>query len=98
MPGVALAVVEWMAWTRGTLVFVAGIFAFLASITALAIAYPSAPRKGFLPMATARGDRIYISLLGTGLVMVLYVAATDLPLPFGLLVAAGWIVTALRWG
>jgi predicted small integral membrane protein len=89
---------EWMAWTPGTALFVAGVLVFLVAITALAVLRPSVPRKGFLPIETARGDRIYVGLLGPALVMILFVAATDLPLPLGLAAAACWVGPVLRWG
>jgi predicted small integral membrane protein len=89
---------DWMAWTQGTLAFVAGFFVFLGSITVLAVLRPSGPRKGFLPIETARGDRIYVSLLGSVLVMILFVALTDLRLPLGLIPAAAWVGLVMRWG
>ena len=93
-----MSAIDWMAWTQGTALFIAGVFVFLGSITVLAALRPSTPRKGILPIETARGDRIYISLLGSGLVMVLYVAVTDSGLPFGLLLVAAWVGVVLRWG
>lgn len=82
-----LALLDWMVWTSATVVFALAVLAGLIAVTVLAMVVPSTPRKGFLPMPTARGDRIYISLLGTGLVMVLFVVLTDLPLPIGLAIA-----------
>lgn len=82
-----LALLDWMVWTSATVVFALAVLGGLIAVTVLAVVVPSTPRKGFLPMPTARGDRIYISLLGTGLVMVLFVVLTDLPLPIGLAIA-----------
>lgn len=94
-----LALLDWMVWTSGTVAFAFTVFASLIAMTVLAILVPSTPRKGFLPIATARGDRIYISLLGTGLVMVLFVVLTDLPLPVGLALAVLlFVVPVLVWG
>lgn len=90
---------DWMFWLPGTAIFVAGVALFLVALVIISIRWPSTPRRGFLQIDTARGDRIYISLLGTGLIMILYIAFTDLPLPYGLaLAAASWIVPVLRWG
>lgn len=94
-----LALLDWMEWTPGTAIFVACVLVFLVAVTALAIAVPSVERKGFLPIVTSRGDRIYISLLGVGLVMILFVAITDLPLPLGAVVAlVAWVGPVLKWG
>lgn len=89
---------EWMAWTPGTFVFVVGVFAGLAGLTVLALLRPSTPRRGFLPMPTARGDRIYVGLLGTGLILIGLIASTDLPLGVGLGLGAVWMLVVVSWG
>jgi predicted small integral membrane protein len=93
-----VAVLEWMYWTIGTSLFVVGVVAFLTAVTLLGILVPSTPRKGFLPIETARGDRIYIGLLGTGLILILLIALSDLSLTLGLGIAAVWVVAVVGWG
>jgi predicted small integral membrane protein len=89
---------EWMAWTTGTLILVVCVFAGLAGLAVLAALRPSTPRKGFLPMATARGDRIYVGLLGTGLILVVLMAASSAPVVLGLALGAVWMAVVLIWG
>lgn len=89
---------EWMAWTPGTFVFVVVVFTSLAALTLLAVLRPSTERRGFLPMPTARGDRIYVGLLGTGLILIALIALTDMPLGVGLALSAIWMVVVVRWG
>jgi predicted small integral membrane protein len=89
---------EWMAWTTGTAVFVAAVVLGLSALAALAVVRPSTPRKGFLPMPTARGDRIYVALLGTGLILIVLLAATSAAVTTGLAIAAVWAVVVIRWG
>ena len=90
---------EWMAWLPGTAAFVVAVFVALAGLVVVSVRWPSIPRQGFLRIETARGDRIYISLLGIGLIMIIYVAYTELPLPYGLAVAiVAWAVPVMRWG
>jgi predicted small integral membrane protein len=89
---------EWMAWTTGTVVFVAAVFAGLAGLAVGARAWPSTPRKGFLPVPTARGDRVYIGALGVGLILVCLMALTTVPVTLGLVPAAAWLAVVLRWG
>jgi predicted small integral membrane protein len=89
---------EWMAWTSATFVFVLVVLAGLAALTLLAVLRPSTERRGFLPMPTARGDRIYVGLLGTGLILILLLAYTSLPLGVGLGVSAVWMFVVVRWG
>jgi predicted small integral membrane protein len=89
---------EWMAWTPGTALFLAGVLVALLGLTLLAVLRPSTPRRGFLPMPTARGDRIYVGLLGTGLILVVLIAVSSLPVVAGLALGAVWMFVVLRWG
>ena len=54
---------DWMVWTLPTAVFFICIGLMLAGMTVLELKYPTTLRKGFLPMATTRGDRLFIGLL-----------------------------------
>jgi predicted small integral membrane protein len=89
---------EWMAWTPATAIFAGCVFLGLAALAVIAVWRPSTPRKGFLPMPTARGDRIYVTLLGTGLILIIVLAMTSLALTVGLAIAAVWAVVVLGWG
>ncbi|MBM7067172.1 DUF2160 domain-containing protein [Actibacterium sp. 188UL27-1] len=56
----------WMAWTPATLAIFIGIFAAMGTLIALEIRWPGGnERQGFLGLTTTRGDRLFISLLGT---------------------------------
>lgn len=89
---------EWMAWTPQTAVFVTIVFGSLAGLAALAALHPPVPRKGFLPMATSGGDRVYVGLLGTGAILIALIAFTGAPIVAGLAVAAVWMVVVVVWG
>ena len=54
---------EWMAWTTPVAVFFVCIGLMLAVMTVWEIKSPTLMRKGFLPMETTRGDRLFIGLL-----------------------------------
>ena len=54
---------EWMAWTTPVAVFFTCIVLMLIGMTVWEIRSPTVERKGFLPMATTRGDRLFIGLL-----------------------------------
>jgi predicted small integral membrane protein len=60
--------VSWMAWTWQTGVFFACIAAVLLVMILLAVARPETPRQGVLTLATTRGDRLFISLLGAAFI------------------------------
>lgn len=54
---------DWMVWTTPVAIFFTCIAAMLAVMTVLEVKRPTTPRKGFLPMVTTRGDRLFIGLL-----------------------------------
>ncbi|NYT59608.1 DUF2160 domain-containing protein [Alcaligenaceae bacterium] len=53
----------WMMWTLPTAVFFICIALMLVGMTVWELKCPTALRKGFLPMSTTRGDRLFIGLL-----------------------------------
>lgn len=54
---------QWMAWTTPVAVFFICIALMLFGMTMWEIKSPTTERRGFLPMATTRGDRLFIGLL-----------------------------------
>lgn len=54
---------DWMAWTTPVAVFFTCIALMLIGMTVWEVKSPTAMRKGFLPIATTRGDRLFIGLL-----------------------------------
>jgi len=53
----------WMVWTTPVAVFFACVALLLVGMTVWEIKSPTPLRKGFLPIATTRGDRLFIGLL-----------------------------------
>jgi predicted small integral membrane protein len=68
---------DWMAWTPSVAVFFACIVLMLAGMTVWEIKAPTTLRKGFLPLATTRGDRLFIGLLAASYVNLLFAAVGD---------------------
>lgn len=54
---------DWMFWTTPVAVFFTCVALMLAGMTAWELKAPTTTRKGFLPIATTRGDRLFIGLL-----------------------------------
>jgi predicted small integral membrane protein len=54
---------NWMAWTLPVAVFFTCIVLMLVGMTLWEIKSPTILRKGFLPLPTTRGDRLFIGLL-----------------------------------
>jgi predicted small integral membrane protein len=88
---------EWMAWTVPTAIFFASIAALLVFMTILELVRPSVERCGFLPIATSRGDRLFISLLSAAWIHLGWLGLTDLPLWYGSGVALLWGAVVMRW-
>jgi len=68
---------NWMAWTLPVAVFFACIVLMLIGMTVWEIRSPTVMRKGFLPIATTRGDRLFIGLLCAAYVNLLFVAFSE---------------------
>ncbi len=88
---------EWMAWTLPTAIFFASIAALLLFMTILELLRPSVERRGWLPIATSRGDRLFISLLSAAYIHLAWLGLTDLPLWYGSLLALLWGGAVMRW-
>ena len=56
---------SWMAWTWPTAAFFVVIFLLLAAMRPGVLSPGGAPRHGILGLDTTRGDRLFISLLGS---------------------------------
>ncbi len=89
---------EWMAWTMPTAVFFITIACLLATMTVWQVKSPSIERKGFLPIATTPGDRLFIGLLGSAYIHLAWIGLTSLNLWFAFVIALVWLIVLMRWG
>ena len=64
---------DWMVWTTPVAVFFSCIGLMLAGMTVWEIKSPTILRKGFLPIATTRGDRLFIGLLSAAYINLAFV-------------------------
>ena len=67
----------WMAWTLPVATFFICIVLMLVGMTLWEIKSPTVLRKGFLPIATTRGDRLFIGLLAAAYLNLLFVAVSE---------------------
>jgi predicted small integral membrane protein len=73
---------SWMAWTPVTAAFFGGIAGVLLLMGLWARAYPkNEPRVGVLGIATQRGDRLFLSLLGSAFIHLGWLALAPATLP-----------------
>ena len=68
---------EWMAWTTPVAVFFTCIVLMLVGMTAWEFRSPTVLRKGWLPMETTRGDRLFIGLLTAAYINLAFVALSE---------------------
>ena len=64
---------DWMVWTTPVAVFFTCIALTLVGMTVWEIKAPNIKRKGFLPIATTRGDRLFIGLLSAAYINLAFV-------------------------
>lgn len=89
---------EWMAWTLPTALFFVAIALILAAMTVWQTVSPGHERKGFLPLATTRGDRLFIGLLATAYAHLLVLALTGWPLWGATIVCVAGMIIIMKWG
>lgn len=87
----------WMAWTFPTALFFWIIAALLLAFTWLAIRDPETPRRGILGIATTRGDRLFISLLGSAFINLAWVGFGGSPDWGGLAISCIYALAVFRW-
>ncbi len=89
---------QWMYWTPVTAAFFLGIALILTGMTIAQFLYPTVERQGFLPLATTRGDRLFIGLLSSAYIHLAWLGLAGLPLWWATLLCIGWVAVLFRWG
>jgi predicted small integral membrane protein len=94
--------IAWMAWTIPTAIFFALLASTLAVMTSLAAVYPEAERVGILRIPTTRGDRLFVSLILTAVIHLLWIgfvgtdAIATLPIgEEGFEISSLWLATLI---
>ncbi|MFZ3584712.1 DUF2160 domain-containing protein [Loktanella sp. DJP18] len=88
---------DWMAWTWPTAAFFGVIAALLTTFTVLAIKFPEVPRTGVLRIETTRGDRLFITLLGSAFINLAWLGLALGPQPYALFVCLVYAFAVFRW-
>ncbi len=82
----------WMAWTWPTAFVFIGIFSAMGVLVVVEIRHPGgAERKGVFGLTTTRGDRLFITLLGTVYIFLAWLGLFGTPL-------WGPVAISLAWG
>jgi len=95
--------IAWMAWTPVTGGLFLALFSTLAVMTWLAIKRPEVERKGILGIPTTRGDRLFITLLGSAIIHLVWLSLfgsdpiATLPIGEGTPISALWGAVGLSF-
>jgi len=88
----------WMAWTWQTATFFGVIALLLAGMTVWELKRPGgAPRHGVLGLDTTRGDRLFITLLGSAYIHLGWLALLPFPLWWALGLSAIYAFVVFRY-
>ena len=88
----------WMAWTLPTALFFVAIGLALLTLTVLELVWPTAARRGLLPLSTTRSDRFFISLLSAAFAHVIFLGFSDGPIWIASLISLVLAIVLMRWG
>jgi len=89
---------SWMAWTWPTAAFFGFIALCLITLTVWEIRVPGGdPRRGVLGLDTTRGDRLFVSLLGSAFIFLAWLGLAGTPLWAPLGIAVLYALAVFRW-
>lgn len=88
---------DWMAWTWPTAAFFGTIATLLVIFTILAIKFPETPRVGVLGIETTRGDRLFITLLGSAFINLAWLGLVSANQALALVVCLIFAAIVFRW-
>ncbi len=89
---------SWMAWTWPTAAFFIFILFCISGMIFWEWRRPGgAPRRGVLGLDTTRGDRLFISLLGSAFIFLAWLGFLGTPLWGALAIALVYGFAVFRW-
>jgi predicted small integral membrane protein len=93
-----VGIFAWMAWTPVVAAFFVALGLTLVGMAVWEVRSPSVLRKGLLPMATTRGDRLFVGVLAAAYVNLAWTGLTDLSQWVGGVLGLGALLLLMRWG
>ena len=89
---------SWMAWTFETATFFVVIAAMLLGMMGWEFFSPGGgPRHGVLGLDTTRGDRLFISLLGSAFINLAWLGLVGTNLWWSLALSVAFAICVFRW-
>jgi predicted small integral membrane protein len=92
------SITSWMAWTWPTAFFFMFVFGSIAAMGVWEYYVPGGdPRHGIFGLDTTRGDRLFITLLGSAFIFLAWLGFFGVPLWGGLVLALAWGFVVFKW-
>ncbi len=89
---------SWMAWTGPTAAFFVFILLCLIGMSVWEWFVPGgSPRRGVLGLDTTRGDRLFVSLLGSGFIHLAWLGTLGTPLWGAVVLSVLYAVGVFRY-
>jgi predicted small integral membrane protein len=89
---------SWMAWTWPTALFFIVIASLIAAMGVWEYFSPGGgPRYGVLRIETTRGDRLFISLLGSAFITLAWLGIAGAGLWWALALSLVYAIVVFRW-
>lgn len=89
---------SWMAWTWPTAIFFITIFSLLAAMGVWEYFVPGgSPRVGLLRFETTRGDRLFVSLLGSAFINLAWLGLVGPSLWWALALSVVYAIGVFRY-
>ncbi len=89
---------SWMAWTWPTAAFFICIVLALVGMTIWELRRPGGgPRRGILGIDTTRGDRLFITLLGSAFIHLAWLGLAGPPVWTALGISVVYGIAVFRW-
>ena len=89
---------SWMAWTWPTAAFFVFIVVAIASMGVWEHFSPGGgPRRGVLGLDTTRGDRLFISIIGSAFIHLAWLGFMGTPLWGALIISIIYLISVFRW-
>jgi len=89
---------SWMAWTAPTAAFFICVLLAISLMGVLEWRNPGgAPRRGILTLDTTRGDRLFISILGSAFIHLAWLGLLGTPLWGAVVISVAFAYAVFRW-
>jgi predicted small integral membrane protein len=89
---------SWMAWTWPTIAFFLFILTCMVGMGIWEKYSPGGnPRRGVFKIDTTRGDRLFVTLVGSAFIFMGWLWAFSTPLWGGLIISLAWGFFVFKW-